>query len=253
MLDNLPLIFFSPTNGTRDALRAIAAMLSTTTTETDLGAPDPRYTSLAAADCVLVGAPVFGGRIPTTMAERLMRCKGNGALAISVVCYGNRAYEDALLELNTTLGKAGFTVIASAAVITPHSIDRSFGTNRPDGADARKLAFFCHDVLNKLADGNHVVPIVPGSMPYKEYTPAPVVPMPMKNCTLCAHCANVCPTQAIDSESCLVTRPDRCIRCMRCVYDCPENARSFPRAFLAKVRDMLSVKASKRQEPEFFI
>lgn len=253
MLNHLPLVYFSPTNGTRSALRTIASMLASATSDYDLSAPSPTYPSFTAKDIVMVGAPVFGGRIPTTSVERILQCQGNGALAISVVCYGNRAYEDALLELNHTLAKAEFTVIASAAIITPHSIDRSFGTGRPDEADNKRMAYFCHDILNKVATGKHTSPIVPGNVPYKDYTPAPVVPTPLNNCTQCGHCANTCPTQSIDPTNFLVPQPETCIRCMRCVYDCPESARSFPQAFLNKVHEMLSSKASTRQEPEFFI
>ena len=144
MLTQLPLIYFSPTKGTRNAIRTMASMIATSTTAVDLSSPAPTFPSFSATDTVLVGAPVFGGRIPTTNAERLLQCQGNGALAISVVCYGNRAYEDALLELNNTLTKAGFTVIASAALITSHSMDRTFGAGRPDEADNKRMAYFCH-------------------------------------------------------------------------------------------------------------
>ena len=253
MLTQLPLIFFSPTKGTRNAIRTMASMIATSTTDVDLSSPSPTFPSFSATDTVLVGAPVFGGRIPTTNAERLLQCQGNGALAISVVCYGNRAYEDALLELNNTLTKAGFTVIASAALITSHSMDRSFGVGRPDEGDNKRMAYFCHDVLNKITTGKHSTPVVPGNIPYKEYIPAPVVPTPLNNCTQCGHCASVCPTQAIDYSNFLVPQPENCIRCVRCIDDCPENARSFPQAFLNKVHEMLSSKASTRQEPEFFI
>ena len=253
MLPHISLLYFSPTHGTRSAVRTMTSMLASNSTEYDLSDPAPTFPHFTAEDIVLVGAPVFGGRIPTVNATRLAQCQGNGALAISVVCYGNRAYEDALRELNDSLDTAGFKVIGSAALITPHSIDRSFGNGRPDEGDNNRLMHFCHDLNNKIATGNHSRPIVPGNVPYKEYSAAPVVPAPLHNCILCAHCAEVCPTQAIDYTTCLVPQPDLCIRCMRCVYECPETARNFPQAFLSKIHEMLSAKASQRQEPQFFI
>lgn len=253
MLTHLPVLYFSPTYGTRNALHTMAGMLSSSTTDIDLSSPAPVFPVFTSSDAVLVGAPVFGGRIPAVNVERLLRCQANGARAISVVCYGNRAYEDALLELNDTLDKAGFIVVASAALITPHSIDRSFGTGRPDEKDLKRMGYFCHDVLNKISAGKCAPPIIPGNVPYKDFTPAPVVPAPLNGCTQCGQCATVCPTQAIDHTTFLVPKPDTCIRCMRCVYECPEKARSFPQVFLDKVHEMLSSKASGRQEPEFFI
>ncbi len=63
------------------------------------------------------------------------RPKGNQTPAIAVVTYGNRDYEDALLELQTILEQNGFVVIGAAALIAEHSIVHSVGHDRPDEAD----------------------------------------------------------------------------------------------------------------------
>ena len=48
---------------------------------------------------ILLAAPVYGGRVAPTALERLARLRGQGQAAVAVVVYGNRDYEDALLEI----------------------------------------------------------------------------------------------------------------------------------------------------------
>ena len=50
--------------------------------------------SLAENDLVFLGVPSYAGRVPITFKERFSKIKGNNALAIVVVTYGNRAQED---------------------------------------------------------------------------------------------------------------------------------------------------------------
>ena len=56
---------------------------------------------------MIVGVPVFGGRIPGYAAEKLTYLKGGGAVALTAAVYGNRAFEDALLELDDCLKDPG--------------------------------------------------------------------------------------------------------------------------------------------------
>lgn len=70
--------------------------------------------------CVIV-TPVYGGRVPVLALQRLQRLKGNGAPAILGVVYGNRDYEDALLELRDTAISLGFSPLTAGAFIGEHS------------------------------------------------------------------------------------------------------------------------------------
>jgi hypothetical protein len=56
----------------------------------------------------LVGAPVHGGRVPEAQPSRLGRLRASGAPDVLIAVYGNRAYEDALLELSEIASGAGF-------------------------------------------------------------------------------------------------------------------------------------------------
>jgi hypothetical protein len=90
---------------------------------------------------LLAVVPVYGGRVPEVALERLRALKGNGGPAIAVVVYGNRAYEDALLELHTELTANGYKVIAAAAFIAEHSIVRSISGKNDSKATKLRKAF----------------------------------------------------------------------------------------------------------------
>ncbi len=64
--------------------------------------------------------------------DRINKIKGNGAKAVAVVVYGNRDYDDTLLELKNVLEENGFVVGAMVAAIAEHSIARNLAAGRPD-------------------------------------------------------------------------------------------------------------------------
>lgn len=68
--------------------------------------------SLDAEDVLLCGVPSFGGRVPLTALERIKNLHGNGAAAVAVVTYGNRAFDDTFAELQDALEAQGFVVVA---------------------------------------------------------------------------------------------------------------------------------------------
>ena len=97
-------VYFSPTGNTKTAVELIAAQLSSQQSLLDLTGPGkrPDYHFLE-NEAVIIGVPVYGGRVPAVAAERLKKLHGRKTAAVLVVTYGNRAYEDALLELKLIL------------------------------------------------------------------------------------------------------------------------------------------------------
>lgn len=87
--------------------------------------------ALEKEDIAVIAVPSYGGRVPGTAAERLSAIRGNGARAILVCVYGNRAYEDTLVELQDIAKQAGFRVLSAVAAIGGASIARQFATGRP--------------------------------------------------------------------------------------------------------------------------
>ena len=102
IVDRVTLAYFSPTGTTRRVLEAIARGVGGREVQRiDLTLPGAKAPALSptAGTLVLLGAPVYAGRVPETAVARLQRLHGEGAAAVLVVVYGNRAFEDALLEL----------------------------------------------------------------------------------------------------------------------------------------------------------
>ena len=223
-------ILFSPTGGTKKAAAPFAEVFGREVSTIDLtdASMDFSQISLDKEDICVVAVPSFGGRVPAIAAERLERIRANGAMAILVVVYGNRTYDDTLLELKTRLKRAGFRCAAAVAAVAEHSIMRQFATGRPDPDDLAELSRFAKEIRRCLEEGR--IPddlAVPGNDPFREYSGIPIKPSAKKNCTNCGLCAKQCPVQAIPAADHSKTDHKTCISCMRCVSICPAHARSI--------------------------
>ena len=133
-------IYFSPTGTTKTIVNEITKYFSRKKEEYDLlNNPPEEEISFGNEDFLVVGMPVYAGRIPAVCAESLSKIKGNNTPVIAAVIYGNRDYDDALLELKTILGENGFIVISAGAFIAQHSIFPGVGYLRPDIKDKQAV------------------------------------------------------------------------------------------------------------------
>lgn len=116
-------LVFSPTGGTEKAAAAITKNWPQVRT-IDLSLPDTDYSSISIEPdaLVLVAMPCFGGVAPQLALDRFARIKGNGATCVLVAVYGNRAYENTLVQMQDTAQTAGFRVIAAVSAVAEHSI-----------------------------------------------------------------------------------------------------------------------------------
>lgn len=137
-------ICFSPTGGTKKAADMLANGLADEPQCIDLTDSKAAFSSVALEenDVAVIAVPSYGGRVPQAATERLSAIRGDGAKAVLLCVYGNRAYEDTLVELEDTAKQAGFRVIAAIAAIAEHSIARQFATGRPDAQDQARLHTF---------------------------------------------------------------------------------------------------------------
>lgn len=253
MRSRITVVHFSPTGGTRRAAMLLAEHIAGSVEEIDLCRPDAETRTFGKDDIVLVSGPVYGGRLPALMAERLRAYRGEGARAISTAVYGGRAYEDALVELDDLLGEQGFRVIASSALLAEHSIVRPLAAGRPDAQDAAQLADFGARIAAKLEQGGTDAPHTPGNRPYKEWAGMPAAPQATEACNACGTCARECPAQAIPPDDPRQTDAAKCITCMRCVAVCPQKARALPAPVLQMLSQKLAPFMEKRQENELYI
>lgn len=241
---------FSPTGGTKKVADAIAAGFNTPVMEMDLTKTNSTVT-LGEKDALMAVLPVYAGRVPQISLERLSALKANGQKAVAVVVYGNREYDDALLETKNALEANGFHVIAAAAFIAEHSIVRSIAASRPDAEDEKIARQFAANVVAKLENPTPVN--VPGNDPYVELKPSAFHPAADENCVKCGACAKQCPVGAIPLKNPSETLGDVCINCMRCVEVCPQKCRALPAPFIAGATKMLNEKAAGYKKPVVFL
>lgn len=248
-------IVFSPTGGTQKVSALLTGVLAGEVTSVDLtnSRVDFHTVQLTQEDVAVISVPSYGGRVPAVAVERLTMLNGHNARAILVCVYGNRAYEDTLVELEDAAKQAGFQVIAAVAAVAEHSIARQFASGRPDAQDVKQLSDFAKQIQDKLCGGDSSEPVIPGNRPYKKAGGAGMVPKPAKECTKCGVCAAECPVQAIDKENPKKVNEKACISCMRCISVCPHAARKVNPVMLSAVGLALKKVCSERKDCELFL
>lgn len=248
-------ICFSPTGGTKRVSTLLSQALADETIAVDLTACDVDFSRVALTDkdVALIAVPSYSGRVPAVAAARLATIRGNGARAILVCVYGNRAYEDTLVELRDTAFRAGFRVVAAVAAVAEHSIARQYAAGRPDAEDEAQLRAFAARIRQKIDQGDLGEPEIPGNRPYRQAASAGIVPKATRACVKCGVCAAKCPVGAIDAKDPKRVDKKRCISCMRCVAVCPHGARRVNRLMLALAGRMLKKVCSERKACELYL
>lgn len=253
---NCQLILFSPTGGTEKAARILCSSLGGEARTFDLSDRNFRADAFEAdsSGVAVIAMPSFGGRVPAVAAERLSGIRGGGMPCVALCVYGNRAYEDALVEMADLARACGFRLVAAVAAIAQHSIMRQYATGRPDARDKESLREIGGRISLKLAqpqdEGDF---FIPGNRPYRKAGGAGLLPRATSACTGCGLCADLCPTGAIDAGS--LKKPDRakCISCMRCVAKCPHGARAVNGAMVSVAAWTIRSACSARKECECYL
>ena len=249
-------ITFSPTGGTGKVADIIAEEWEGQVTRIDLSdaKTDCSNIKLEQGDAALISVPSYGGRVPELAAKRLMKINGNQARCVIACVYGNRAYEDTLVELQDIVESCGFRVIAAISAVAEHSIMHQYAAGRPDKKDTEELRGFAKKIYRKLMDDKPSTSAfkVPGNRPYKKAGGAGLVPKATKECVSCGLCAENCPAQAISKDNLKTADSKKCISCMRCVAACPKSARKVNGALVSAAALAIKKACSERKEVELF-
>lgn len=246
-------IFFSPSGTTKKVVDKIAGSFKYEKEVCDLlhFNTDKEFTE---NDIVIVGMPVFAGRIPKTARDRLSKLTGDNTKAIAVANYGNAKVGDALLELVDLLKENNFDVIGALSAVSHHSIFDGVAVGRPDNADLEKLSEFGEKCVEKIESGESLQAEIPGNKPYVDYKQLPfTISCDLDKCVFCYDCVTVCPEKAIPDDDPADIDLDICSRCTACIHICQENARSFSgEAFEAK-KPVFESANSERKEVEYYL
>jgi ferredoxin len=258
------LIYFSPTGTTQKILESIAKGIAVDNVEhINLTLPEGAQQTIPpfSDELVIIGAPVYGGRLPVDAINRFKQTKASKTLAIPVVVYGNREFEDALLELTNLTIELGFNPVAGGAFIGEHSFatkDVPIANGRPDSLDVQKAVDFGAKIRQKIkalqsSDAQMDLKI-PGRFPYEGGVRSMVVsPVTREDiCTVCGTCVSVCPTAAISINGSVATKIELCIRCCSCIKNCPTGARAWEDSKMKNIANWLNENCSTRKEPQIF-
>ncbi len=250
-------IVFSPTGGTDKIAEIITEAWGLPVTKVDLSNAETDYSSirLEKDDIAVIAVPSYGGRVPGIAARRISDIHGDHTPCVIVCVYGNRAYEDTLVELNDVAEQSGFKVIAAIAAIAEHSIMHQYAAGRPDTEDKSELNSFAKKILGKINSDPAKFPTlqIPGNRPYKKAGGAGLVPKAGNDCTNCGLCAKQCPVQAISKEKLRTANSKKCISCMRCVVRCPHSARKVNGAMVSVAALAIKKACSVRKRNELYI
>lgn len=258
--ENISLIYFSPTSTTRIILEEIAKGLGNKVSSVvDITRPEMRNQKAPGFknDVVLIGAPVYAGRVAKDAADYFKTINGSGSLAILVVLYGNREFEDALLELKNIAVDRGFLPVAAGAFIGEHSFSNdevAIARNRPDEDDLEKAFLFgkkLADGLSTIDNPKDIIPVqVPGNFPYREGMGGSAAFIDVTEaCDDCGICVTACPKNAIDESDNYSTIDENCIFCCACIKACPQQARILKDGPIKDKAKWLSENCAERKEP----
>jgi ferredoxin len=269
-------VYFSPTGTTKKVVcrlsQSIARGLDASWQEYSFNLPEARQRDLSfgPSDLVILGVPVYAGRVPNQMLPFIRdQIHGVGTLAVPVVLFGNRNFDDGLMELRNVLAVNGFYPIAAGAFVGQHSFSEILGAGRPDDQDMALVYELAEQTIKKvleLKEPPNTPVSVEGQDPIRPYyIPKNSQGEPLKDflkakpitdlnkCINCGLCVINCPMGSIDPEN-ISQVVGKCIKCCGCIKGCPTGAKYFDsESFLFHRKDLEDRYGGVRAESRIFL
>ena len=265
-------VYWSATGNSRKTAEIIAGELAEKMgcplDTIDFTCPKDRESTLtfAEGDLVVFVTPTYAGKVPNKILPFVKeKIFGNGALAVPVVTFGNRSYDNALAELSALMENDGFHTVAGGVFVGRHSFTDKLAFGRPNEDDKKLMKHFAQQVADKIKALDKIpAPIkVPGDSDAPYYSPKGADGQPVKflkakpktdlaKCSNCGVCARQCPMGAIDLEN-VAEVPGTCIKCHRCIRICTKGAKYFDDAALLSHLAMVEQNFGEPKVNEIFL
>ncbi len=266
-INKVSAFYYSPTRTTQKIVRAIASGIGIdplNITENDLTYPEfeESLIEVEPGDLVIIGAPVYCGQIAIEAHRRLEKIKFAGNPAVLVALYGNRHYDNALIDIREMALKLGLAPVAAAAFVGEHSYstrDLPIAKGRPDKEDEMAARDFGSAVAKKIQGCKSLFEAalseIPGVFPLPEriMVPDSYAQTAVNKCNECGVCQIVCPTGAISFKKGVQTDPTLCTMCCACIKACKRRARIVISEVVPISRERLAENCKDRKQPLTFL
>jgi len=272
-MQKITALYFSPTGATARVAETISDALAE-----QLRLPLEKFSftrplerekvyNFTESDLVVIASPTYAGKLPNKILPDFQgKLRGNGALAVPVVTFGNRSYDNSLAELCAVLVENGFRVAAAGAFVCRHAFAEELAYGRPGWSDSFEMKQFAKQItakLKTLPDGPLPLLQVPGDADAPYYVPKGLDGEPAKflkakpktnlsRCNNCGACARLCPMGAIDPKN-VSSVPGTCIKCQCCVHRCTRRAKFFDDPAFLSHKAMLEANYTEPKENELFL
>lgn len=244
--------FFSPTEGTKNAVAMLANKISSDVEYIDLTTVEARNQEVAFTkeDVAIVAAPSYGGQLPK-IAELFKNLKGDNTPCVVVCAFGNRAAENVYAQISKIVSEQGFVVMGAMGLVTPHVFSEKAGHSRPNVEDNQVMKEFADQVIKKIDAGNLSTLALEGNpdVDFEKGLKVAEKVYNVDNCTKCLECVKNCPVAAIDKET-LSIDETICLSCQRCTFVCQFNGRTYD---TTPVRAFIESNLAKKKAAEYFI
>ena len=267
-------IYYSATLTTEKVVTEISKEISEKLLENDKEIPNYNFAypknregfpKLSASDLVIFALPTYAGRLPNLMLKYLETIEGCGALAVPVVTYGNRNFDNSLIELRNILETHNFHTVAAGAFSCEHSFSYELGKGRPDEQDILEIKDFALKISEKVQALCEIpAPIeVPGDPAAGYYKPQDkdhnfidirkAKPKTTDACSKCGLCIEICPMGAINPKD-PADIVGVCTKCCACFKRCPMQAKYFDdEGYLYHKKSLEEMYGDKRASNMIFI